>query len=248
MGSAAVSAASVSVSLTEPNVRDPHSEGVFRALGLLDGTPSTARETRERPIFPLNAGAPGETPGGTGGAPVLPRKRLYTLSERRTPCDLLLLGRPRELHRFRCVGGTIEFAQLKEHFDFGRLAVRDVDPELDAAWVARARIEAVTPLEPWLALRTRRTGVAAHGVRFEHGTGRLRRFDAHAPAGAVGFLVSDVGVIAIQDRIVSVDIAEMLILSAAWNAGRCFDQLRCRCHNLSFNFRMCGCCKDSLGI
>src|SRR5262245_38058173 len=102
--------------------------------------------------------------------------------------------------------------------------------ELNVAGIARARVEAVAPLEPGLALRTRLARLAAHRRALEHGAGGLGRLDPHPPiAVAVGFLVGDEGVVAVQDGIIRVNIAEGFV-TVVGVARRSFDQLFGRVH------------------
>ena len=96
-----------------------------------------------------------------------------------------------------------------------------MNAELDVARVGRAGVEAVAPLEPRLALRASAAGLVADHRRLEDATGRLRGLDADAPfaRAATGFLVSDEGVIAIKDRIVSVHVGEGFVGGAAVGNG-----------------------------
>ena len=106
------------------------------------------------------------------------------------------------------------------------LAVFHMHAELDASRIALAWINTESPLEPWLALGSRASRVGSHGLRFEDGPRCLFAADSHAPvAKTVGFLVSDEGIVIIIHRIVSVEIAELLILCSAWDGVWSVDEL-----------------------
>ena len=95
-----------------------------------------------------------------------------------------------------------------------------MNAELDDARVAGAGIKTVAPLKPWLALRAGRAGIARHHGRLEHRAGGLGRLDAHAPvAVAVGLLVGDERVVAVQGGVVSGRVGEVFISGAAGNVG-----------------------------
>jgi len=140
--------------------------------------------------------------------------------------------------RFLAMEHRGNYQQMYTFLVFGWLAVLHMNAELDVARIASARIEAVTPLKPRLALGAGGTGVVLNHGGFEDGARSLRRLEAYAPfAGAVGFLVSDEGVIAVDHSVVGVHIGEVLIGRATGNVGGCFDELGSR-----------GCVHGCLGV
>lgn len=151
--------------------------------------------------------------------------------QRSTPSRMPLLplpgnlSGPRELDGFGDIRGSVSLAELHEDFDFAGLAVCHVDSKLDAAGIARARVEAVTPLEPGFALGARGARVAAHRIGFKHGPRGLGGFDTDAPSETVGLLVSHKSVVAVEHCVIGVDVGEVLVLSATRNVCRSFDQL-----------------------